>query len=54
MKYFIVEKLSKLEKTAWSKARNDVEEILISEGYQPLEIFSNLDDRSNMSTIKKI
>ena len=54
MKYFIVEKLSKLEKTAWSKARNDVEEILVSEGYQPLEIFSNLDNRSNMSTIKKI
>ena len=54
MKYFIVEKLSKLEKTAWSKARNDVEEILASEGYQPLEIFSNLDNRSNMSTIKKI
>ena len=54
MKYFIVEKLSKLEKTAWSKARNDVEEILASEGYQPLEIFSNFDNRSNMSTIKKI
>ena len=54
MKYFIVEKLSKLEKTAWSKARNDVEEILASEGYQPLEIFLNFDNRSNMSTIKKI
>lgn len=54
MKYFIVEKLSKLEKTAWSKARNDVEEILVSEGYHPLKIFSNLDNRSNMSIIKKI
>ena len=54
MKYFIVEKLSKLEKTAWSKARNDVQEILISEGYQPIEIFSNLNNRSNVSIIKKI
>ena len=54
MKYFVVEKLSKLEKTAWSKARNDVQEILISEGYQPIEIFSNLNNRSNVSIIKKI
>ncbi|WP_199488474.1 hypothetical protein, partial [Fusobacterium nucleatum] len=54
MKYLIVERLSKLEKTAWSKARNDVEEILISEGYQPIEIFSNFYNRSNMSIIKKV
>ena len=54
MKYFVVEKLSKLEKTAWSKARNDVQEILISEGYHPIEIFTNLNNRSNISLIRKL
>ena len=54
MKYFVVEKLSKLEKTAWSKARNDVQEILISEGYHPIEIFTSLNNRSNISIIRKL
>lgn len=54
MKYYVVERISSAERTAWSKARADAESIARREGFEPIEVQGTGTERANSSVLNKL
>ena len=54
MKYYVVERISSAECTAWSKARADAESIAEREGFKPIEVQGTGNERANSSALNKL
>lgn len=54
MKYYVVERISSAERTAWSKARADAERIAEREGFKPIEVQGTGNERANSSALNKL
>lgn len=54
MKYYVVERIARTERTAWSKARGDAESIAESEGFKPIEVQGTGTERTDSSLLNKL